>query len=412
MASFGEAFASGLNAGSSTIYRGMAAGKLADERRADRDIADVAETSRAAYLDKIKAIEADTSMSDHDRMQAINAARGERFDALQSVYEKHNRGADFNNLITADVARRNNLTNQALQDRRDNAATRQEDAAFAEDTHNFKTLVQAARDGDKKAQAKFNLIAAINGMQASISDDGTFMVAPLAGGEAIPMNMTQAFDAWRGFKPIEQQIQALYGNEALRTGDATKLDNHNKSESSLKNDAVTRRMNTATAHGKEIQNAIKTTDQFHYDDTTGASWKEDWKTKERKDVQANGKAIRPGDVKDPTRSEMAIAPMVERVQGFVNSLPKKQAAELGDPQVVWQGNKQMIAYTKSDGTVETVPAEVYMQQAELALKRSKESLAAATRLTPEELERRNAAAQMHIGAINTNFGHRYGKYEG
>lgn len=412
MASFGEAFASGLNATSAAVYRGLAGRKMVDERRANSEIADVAESSRAAYLDKVKAIEADTSLSDHDRMQAINAARGERFDALQSVYEKHNRGADFNNLITADVARRNNLTNQALQDRRDNAATRQEDAAYAEDTHQFKSLVKAARDGDKKAQAKFNLIAAINGMQASISEDGKFMVAPLAGGEAVPMNMTQAFDAWRGFKPIEEQIQALYGNEALRTGDSTKLDKRLDAQSALKTDEVNRAHKVEDTKRIAIDNKIKTTDKVKYDDTTGASWTEDWATQERKNPTAGGKAIRPGDVKDPTRSELAIAPMVEQVTQFVNSLPKRQAAELGDPKVVWQGNKQMIVYTDGSGKQQIRDAAVYLAEAKKALARNKEMTAEATRFTPEELERRNAAAQMNLGAINTNFGHRSGKYEG
>ena len=332
-------FAEGLNAGASAASKWVGAYKQGREWSKENDLRETQETAQKAWNERKSAIDADTTMTDHDKRQAHAEARGQYYDTLQSKYEHYGMGEQFNNMINAaGNARKESRANMLDMDQR--AAYQQElGAQQVNQRKMFASTIEAARNGDKNALEKLNDIADYSGVSMTMKD-GQFMWSPKGSDAApVPMDMNRALEAYTAFDSFESRIRNRLQAEALLAGDAAKLDAHEGKKEAIAASKVARQKATA--------------DQHHYSEDGSTHWVTDGITGERKYANdRKGEAIHVHDVNNVNRSYMESGENQEMVEKVQDGLGAEGLKALGKPRTVRRGNEVLVSFNYKGKRVE------------------------------------------------------------
>lgn len=228
MSNFAEGLVQGFAGTADGLYKTLRTAEAIKTAKQNRDIRETTKAAQTAWDDEKARINADTNLSDHDRRQALNAARGDYYDKLGAKYEEYGRGTDYNNIINAaGNARKEGRAHMLDMDQR--AAYQAHEQAYqVKQRQGMASMVEKARNGDANALAYMQDIADYAGVQFK-SENGQFLWAPKGADNAqfVPMDMNRALEAYNAFTSFEDKIRQRLQSEALLKGDAGKYDEHN-----------------------------------------------------------------------------------------------------------------------------------------------------------------------------------------
>ena len=247
MSNFAEGLVQGFAGTADGLYKTLRTAEAIKTAKQNRDIRETTKAAQTAWDDEKARINADTSMSDYDRRQALNAARGDYYDKLGAKYEEYGRGTDYNNIINAaGNARKEGRAHMLDMDQR--AAYQAHEQAYqVKQRQGMASRVEKARNGDANALAYMQDIADYAGVQFK-SENGQFLWAPKGADNAqfVPMDMNRALEAYNAFTSFEDKIRQRLQSEALLNGDVSKVDKHLGEQADLeKTKAVTQGLKIA-----------------------------------------------------------------------------------------------------------------------------------------------------------------------
>lgn len=333
-------FAEGLNAGASAASKWVGAYKQGREWSKENDLRETQENAQKAWDERKSAIDADTTMTDHDKRQAHAEARGQYYDTLQSKYEHYGMGEQFNNMINAaGNARKESRANMLDMDQR--AAYQQElGAQQVNQRKMFASTIEAARNGDKNALEKLNDIADYSGVSMTMKD-GQFMWSPKGSDAApVPMDMNRALEAYTAFDSFESRIRNRLQAEALLAGDAAKLDAHEGKKEAIATSKVARQKALADTVTYEGEGANRTRT---VKDHTG---------RVKSVTNRKGEDIHEFDSGNATQSLMESGENQEMVETVQDGLGTEGRKALGKPRTVRRGNEVFVSFNYKGKRVE------------------------------------------------------------
>ena len=340
-------FAEGLNAGAQAASKWVSSYNQGKKWREDDDIKTTVTDAQKAFKERESALNADTNLSDYDRRQAINEARGEMFDTIGSKYSQYGRDEDFNNFVNAQGnARKEGREHMLDMDQR--AVYQANEKAYqVKQRQGMASMVEKALKGDANALSYMQDIADYAGVQFK-SENGQFMWAPKGADNAqfVPMDMNKAFEAYNAFTAFEDKIRQRLQSEALLKGDAGKLDEHDAKGVAIE--------------GQRIANKKAISDKVEYVGEGADRTKvvKDGITGEIKsNTRRDGKPAHEFDAGQGTVSMKEEGQTVESVESALDGLSKSGRSALGEPRVVRKGNDVMVSFNykdKKDGKVKRV----------------------------------------------------------
>ena len=334
-------FAEGLNAGAQAASKWVSSYNQGKKWREDDDIKTTVTDAQKAFKERESALNADTNLSDYDRRQAINEARGEMFDTIGSKYSQYGRDEDFNNFVNAHGnARKEGREHMLDMDQR--AVYQANEKAYqVKQRQGMASMVEKARNGDANALSYMQDIADYAGVQFK-SENGQFMWAPKGANNAqfVPMDMNKAFEAYNAFTAFEDKIRQRLQSEALLKGDAGKLDEHDAKGVAIE--------------GQRIANKKAISDKVEYEGEGANRTKtvKDYKGQIKSVTNRKGEDIHEFDSGNASESLKESGANQEAVETTLDGLSKSGRKQLGEPRTVRRGNEVLVSFNYKGKRVE------------------------------------------------------------